>query len=986
MVLFSFLHPNNTNYTMERSVSLATTFKNYLINRSRVLYMIVLMLPVSLCGQVQKVNYFMKYNEATCLFDFCIIIKQGQATTMQQRVQMNAQYTVVVPTGSTVTMAAKYNPLQSNQNYTGTIPMDWQLGSTVFSPEAKPECDFYSIVPTLAPTSFYNNLYLNDTVRLFSLDISPVSDCGKGVRIFHNLDDPGPLAPGMNGSNFSNGFTIGGIQNRYDGNAASIFPRSPEITSLQGSCSQGLELHVEAVAGGTGCHGGVMYEWTGPEDFFSNEPNVSMPDAGPLQKGMYYIKVQDSLGCFRLDSVQAYVKPDAGKDVMVSCFSEDVATLKAKGTGLWTFSAGNPGQAFFTNDQNPLTTVYGFSDPGEYMAIWTSSGCSDTVWIDVRQNCQCQIQNTLEIPSVFSFCAGANEVMLTGNEVTDPGTYQWIYSVDGSANLLCPGNSTGKDYTTGSLNPGEYAFRRIFTRTTEPLCADTSNVIYIQVGNSLDAGSDIALFCFTSDTAFIQASGNGMWIIPGDNPAPLSISQFGNPVQRFENFSQSGTYRLFWTNDVCVDTLVITANAYCGCEVANGGEDQTACAGDTVQLTGLCAAGVWRPLASNPVGCSVVGDSEGTAIITFNQHAMGEYNFQFVVFDTLFDTVKVIVHTLPVISAGEDFGYCEDSPAVLLVAGGGISYTWSTGEITSNILVAPEVTTTYIVNGYDANGCAGSDSITVFIMPKPEGTIPSLPEVTQGSDVQLVSGDWTNAAQYIWNGPAGFTSVLQNPMLTGVTAQNAGLYTLTVLSEEECFATASVYLVVSQSPLPVQISSFTAMYNNERNHVDLDWKADFLVNHHYFVLERAENGKNYTEVEKINSEEGTQRYHVTDADISNGSAYWYRLVSYDLDGKQLIFGPVRVSTGKANDIIFHLYPVPATDHVKLHMESREEVRNFYIRIYNDQGVMVFESDDSSLSPNNLLEKFDISGINSGLYRLVIHTDSEIRILSMIKLD
>lgn len=319
MVLFGIL-PKNNSYQTSNPVSFTGPFINYQPAKSIVVFFIAIFLPLFLRSQVQKVNYFMKYNETTCLFDFCIIIKEGQATTMQQRVQMNAQYSVVVPTGSTVTVAAKHNPLQSNQNYTGTIPMDWQIGSTVYSPAAMPESDFYSIVPTLSPTSFYNNLYVNDTIRLFSLNISPVGDCAKGIRIFHNQQDPGPQAPGMNGSNFSNGFTIGGIQNKYDGNAPSVLPRVPEIASLQQSCDMGLELQVEVVSGGTGCRRGISYEWTGPEDFFSAEQDVFMPEAGPLQNGMYYIKVQDSLGCYKTDSIQAYVKPDAGKDALAHAF------------------------------------------------------------------------------------------------------------------------------------------------------------------------------------------------------------------------------------------------------------------------------------------------------------------------------------------------------------------------------------------------------------------------------------------------------------------------------------------------------------------------------------------------------------------------------------------------------------------------------------------------------------------------------------------
>lgn len=93
-------------------------------------------------AQVQKVQYFMKYNEEKCLFDFHIVIKEGRAISGQHRAQLNAQYSVIVPAGSTVIMAEKHMPLQSNLQYNGTVPMDWKLASTILAPAVQSESDF----------------------------------------------------------------------------------------------------------------------------------------------------------------------------------------------------------------------------------------------------------------------------------------------------------------------------------------------------------------------------------------------------------------------------------------------------------------------------------------------------------------------------------------------------------------------------------------------------------------------------------------------------------------------------------------------------------------------------------------------------------------------------------------------------------------------------------------------------------------------------
>ena len=54
---------------------------------------------------------------------------------------------------------------------------------------------------------------------------------------------------------------------------------------------------------------------------------------------------------------------------------------------------------------------------------------------------------------------------------------------------------------------------------------------------------------------------------------------------------------------------------------------------------------------------------------------------------------------------------------------------------------------------------------------------------------------------YSWTGPNGFTSAVQSPTISAVTAAAAGTYTLTVTNSNGC--TASTTVVVTINPLPV---------------------------------------------------------------------------------------------------------------------------------------------------------------------------------------
>lgn len=55
--------------------------------------------------------------------------------------------------------------------------------------------------------------------------------------------------------------------------------------------------------------------------------------------------------------------------------------------------------------------------------------------------------------------------------------------------------------------------------------------------------------------------------------------------------------------------------------------------------------------------------------------------------------------------------------AAFISGSGGVSYQWSTGAASPNIVVNPTVTTTYILTVTDSAGCSGSTSITLIVDP-----------------------------------------------------------------------------------------------------------------------------------------------------------------------------------------------------------------------------------------------------------------------------
>ena len=181
------------------------------------LLIIVLAISFSVNGQVTSVDFLMKYNCETGLYDVNLVVLDGSATTIPQRAQFNSQISFVIPTGETISIVEKNMPLQNNQQYDGTVPLNWKLSAGLISPEAQPENDFYSVTPTLSPAAFYNDITAGDEVLLFSLSIGNSNEYDDRVRFFNNDTDPDFSQWGL--GDYSNGFTLRSPSQLYNSNS-----------------------------------------------------------------------------------------------------------------------------------------------------------------------------------------------------------------------------------------------------------------------------------------------------------------------------------------------------------------------------------------------------------------------------------------------------------------------------------------------------------------------------------------------------------------------------------------------------------------------------------------------------------------------------------------------------------------------------------------------------------------------------------------------
>lgn len=210
-------------------------------------------------------------------------------------------------------------------------------------------------------------------------------------------------------------------------------------------------------------------------------------------------------------------------------------------------------------------------------------------------------------------------------------------------------------------------------------------------------------------------------------------------IIKFSSYSKYG-------NDMYLDDINITgtsAAASASISIISDDADDIICMGDTITFTATPTNGGTGPtyqwkVDGNNVG---TGATYSTSTLTSGQAVtcIMTSNLSGVTNNpATSNTVTITVNPLPLINAGSDDTICSGD-TVQLNASGGSVYLWSTGDLTSSVLFAPNDTATVSVIGTDVNGCSDSDSLMIFVTP-----LPTTPTITQNGLVLTSSASAGN--------------------------------------------------------------------------------------------------------------------------------------------------------------------------------------------------------------------------------------------------
>lgn len=324
---------------------------------------------------------------------------------------------------------------------------------------------------------------------------------------------------------------------------------------------------------------------------------------------------------------------------------------------------------------------------------------------------------------------------------------------------------------------------------SDPLCTDTVvQEIVVQDTVIPVAGADTAT-C-PGIPVQIGSPPTAGWTYEWDPPTGLDNPNIAQPTA---TITGEITYVLTATDAVgCSGSDSITVSLLENTD-ADAGPDVQMCPGDSVQLN--ASGGVtytWVPnlfITDNAIPNPFVfppTTSDYVVEVTNSDGCVGT------------DTVNVEVLE-PSIIVSNDTTICIGD-TIELSSSGAVTYSWSPNSNISNTSVAdPEVwpltTTTYVLNGLDANGCEVVDSVTV--------TVQDLPILDAGPDLAICDGETvglsaTGATDYVWEPAATLNDPnIQNPTASPTTTTT---YNVTGTDAIGCSNTDTVLVTVNDLP------------------------------------------------------------------------------------------------------------------------------------------------------------------------------------------
>ena len=472
--------------------------------------------------------------------------------------------------------------------------------------------------------------------------------------------------------------------------------------------------------------GGVTYLW----NTGNTGANIAV---APSMNQSYTVTVSNAYGC--LSSTSAAVTVN---ELPVISFNGATTICAGESTSITATGANT--YAWSTSVQTATVTL---NSAGTYRVTATDlQNCSNTATVTITVNANPNVQ----ISGPDYICVG-NVANLTASGAV---TYVWNTDETTASISVSPA-------TTSAYSVTGYDANGCRTTSSKVVNVETLPVINVSGTKTICAGQSTTLTA-TGGVSYLWSNG-----------------ETGTSITVSPTVSQS--YVVTVTNALgCVASkeTQVTINTL---PVVTFSGDTAMCAGSTVTITAGGGTGyTWSTGANTP---AIIVGTGGYYKVTVSN----ENNCEFT------DSIYIKVNPNPEIQVTGPAYICNGNVATL-TASGANTYQWSTGESTSTVSVAPTVSTTYMVTGYDAKGCHTTVAKTLNVEALPTITVSGTKTICAGQSTTLTA---SGGISYQWeNGETGNS-------ITVIPAASQS-YVVTVTNAMGC--SSSLVTNVTVNPLP----------------------------------------------------------------------------------------------------------------------------------------------------------------------------------------
>ena len=517
----------------------------------------------------------------------------------------------------------------------------------------------------------------------------------------------------------------------------------------------------------------------------------------PTESTQYTVSGTDANGCTSTATAYVTVKPQPS--VTVNGSTSATAAI-CSGASTTLNAVANPANATLTwaggsVTTNPLTV----NSAGTYTVTANLDGCTSTATVAVTA-----YDNPVVTISGPTEACSTDDITLTASGAS---SYVWSNNMGTSA-AIHP--TTSSDYTvTGTDNHG------CSNTATHHLTVNTTPVVNITGTTAICAGESTTL---TATSSLVNTT--YLW---SDNTTTSTLT-----------VSTGGSYSVTGTLNGCSSSATVTVNQADRPSVPTV-TPATRCGAGEVTLSAASSEGtiVWyaseTTLSETATGTSYTFNANNTTTyyVTVRNTAGCESTPRVAVTATVNPLPNVTVTASPA-------AVCAGASSTL-TANGATSYSWSNEATGAAITVTPAETTTYTVNGTDANNCSNSASVTVTVNPEPGVPTVTNPTVCKGTgSAPLTATVGTNGDALRWR-----TSPTGTPTQgASYSATSTGTYYVSTYNTTTTCESQPVTITVAATPAapvvaPVTLcaaGTATLAVSNPDNNTTYTWYSDANLN------------------------------------------------------------------------------------------------------------------------------------------------------------